>query len=129
MLRADGWQLDRQVGSHRQFRHPTISGTVTVAGSGKGSQDRHHGEHSPSSWSERRPQVSTYLVIIEGSGDSYSAYVPDLPGCVAAGNTVQEVEELIREAIPLHIESLRAHGEPVPEPEARASSVSVEAAS
>jgi len=73
--------------------------------------------------------VSTYLVIIEGSGDSYSAYVPDLPGCVAAGNTVQEVEELIREAIPLHIESLRAHGEPVPEPEARASSVSVEAAS
>ena len=71
--------------------------------------------------------MSTYLVIIEESGDSYSAYVPDLPGCVAAGDTVQEVEELIRDAIPLHIESLRAHGEPVPEPEVRASSVSVEA--
>jgi predicted RNase H-like HicB family nuclease/predicted RNA binding protein YcfA (HicA-like mRNA interferase family) len=126
MLRTDGWELERQVGGHRQFRHPTKSGTVTVAD--KGSQDRHPGEHSPPSGSERRPQVSTYLVIIEGSGDSYSAYVPDLPGCVAAGDTVQEVEELIGEAIPLHIESLRAHGEPVPEPEARARSVSVEAA-
>ncbi len=60
--------------------------------------------------------MNDYLVVIEGSGDSYSAYAPDLPGCVAAGKSVEEVERLMREAIALHIESLRAHGEPVPAP-------------
>jgi predicted RNase H-like HicB family nuclease len=60
--------------------------------------------------------MSAYAVVIEGVGGSYSAYVPDLPGCVAAGGSIEEVAALIREAIELHIESLRAHGEPVPEP-------------
>lgn len=60
--------------------------------------------------------MSTYAVIIEGEGDSFSAYVPDLPGCVAAGESVEAVDALIREAIRLHVESLRAHGEPVPRP-------------
>ena len=72
--------------------------------------------------------MTNYLVIIEGSGDSYSAYVPDLPGCVAAGDSVEEVERLIREAIPLHVESLRAHSEPVPPPQTRVRTVSVELA-
>jgi len=56
------------------------------------------------------------MVIIEGEGDSYSAYCPDLPGCVAGSETLDEVTQLMREAIPLHIESFRAHGEPVPSP-------------
>jgi predicted RNase H-like HicB family nuclease len=60
--------------------------------------------------------VSDYLVIIEGEGDSYSSYAPDLPGCVATGGSPQEVEKLMREAIALHVASLRSHGEPVPEP-------------
>jgi predicted RNase H-like HicB family nuclease len=60
--------------------------------------------------------MSAYAVIIEGQGNSYSAYVPDLPGCVAAGVSVDEVDGLIRDAIRLHVESLRAHGEPVPSP-------------
>jgi predicted RNase H-like HicB family nuclease len=60
--------------------------------------------------------VSRYAVIIEGDGASFSAYVPDLPGCVAAGSSVEEVEALIREAVELHIASLREHGELVPEP-------------
>lgn len=60
--------------------------------------------------------MSTYAVIIEGEGRSFSAYVPDLPGCVATGQSVDEVEGRIREAIRMHIESLQAHGEPVPEP-------------
>lgn len=58
-----------------------------------------------------------YLVIIEGSGRSFSAYSPGLPGCVAAGESPEEVEQLMQEAIPLHFESLRAHGDPPPEPE------------
>jgi predicted RNase H-like HicB family nuclease len=58
-----------------------------------------------------------YVVIIEAAPDgSYSAYVPDLPGCVSCGDTPEEVRQLIQEAIALHIESLRAHGEPVPRP-------------
>ena len=65
-----------------------------------------------------------YLIIIEGSGKSFSAYSPDLPGCVAAGESPEEVERLMREAIPLHIESLRAHGEPVPTPQSSARYVS-----
>jgi predicted RNase H-like HicB family nuclease len=67
--------------------------------------------------------VSGYVVIIEGEGDSFSGYSPDLPGCVAAGTSPEEVEELMREAIGLHIESLRAHGEPVPAPAAAAATV------
>ena len=60
--------------------------------------------------------MSTYAVVIEGTDGSYSAYVPDLPGCVAAGTSIEGVTASIREAIELHIESLRAHGEPVPNP-------------
>ena len=60
--------------------------------------------------------MSAYAVIIEGRGSAFSAYVPDLPGCVASGRSVEEVETRIGEAIRLHIESLRSHGEPVPEP-------------
>jgi predicted RNase H-like HicB family nuclease len=60
--------------------------------------------------------MSRYAVIIEGAGASFSAYVPDLPGCVAAGSSVEEVDALIREAVELHIASLREHGEPVPTP-------------
>lgn len=58
-----------------------------------------------------------YTVVIERAADgSYSAYVPDLPGCVSCGDSLDEVRSLIREAVELHIESLRSHGEPVPPP-------------
>ena len=60
--------------------------------------------------------MSAYLVVIEGEGDSFSGYAPDLPGCVAAGDTADEVRHLMHEAIPLHVESLRSHDEPVPPP-------------
>jgi predicted RNase H-like HicB family nuclease len=55
-------------------------------------------------------------VVIEKADGNYSAYVPDLPGCVAAGDTVAEVEREIREAIRFHIEGLRADGLAIPEP-------------
>jgi predicted RNase H-like HicB family nuclease len=58
-----------------------------------------------------------YVVVIEKAGDgSYSAYVPDLPGCVSCGDSPAQVRRLIEEAVGLHIESLRRHGEPVPVP-------------
>ncbi len=56
-----------------------------------------------------------YVVVIEKASDgSYSAYLPDPPGCVACGDTPDEVRREIREAVRLHIDSLRRHGEPVP---------------
>ncbi len=57
-----------------------------------------------------------YAVIIEKGPTSYGATVSDLPGCVAIGETLEEVENLIREAIEFHIEGLRADGDPVPPP-------------
>lgn len=60
--------------------------------------------------------MSPYAVVIEQADGNLSAYVPDLPGCVSTGATVEEVRANIAEAILLHVESLRAHGEPVPPP-------------
>ncbi len=57
-----------------------------------------------------------YVVVYEQTPNNWAAYVPDLPGCVAVGDSREETERLIREAVALHIESLVAHGDPVPAP-------------
>ena len=61
-----------------------------------------------------------YTVVIEKAPNNFAAYVPDLPGCVATGPTREELLVEIREAIEFHLESLREHGEPVPEPQTTA---------
>ena len=68
-----------------------------------------------------------YAVVIEQADNNYSAYVPDLPGCVATGNTVAEAEQAIREAIELHIEGLREDGSVVPAATSRVDYVEVAA--
>jgi len=68
-----------------------------------------------------------YLVVIERGSSSYGAYVPDLPGCVAVGESQAEVEALIREAIEIHIEGLREHGEAIPEPTSTSQLVTIDA--
>jgi predicted RNase H-like HicB family nuclease len=60
--------------------------------------------------------MGEYKVIYEQGDEGWGARVPDLSGCVAVGDTREDVERLIQEAIEAHIESLREHGEPVPEP-------------
>jgi predicted RNase H-like HicB family nuclease len=57
-----------------------------------------------------------YAVVIERAAANYSAYVPDLPGCISVGDTIEETERNIREAITLHLEGLREQGEVVPTP-------------
>jgi len=57
-----------------------------------------------------------YVVIVEQGETSFGAYVPDLPGCVAVGESRDEAMELIREAIEMHIDSLRENDEPIPQP-------------
>jgi len=60
-----------------------------------------------------------FAIVIEKAANNYAAYVPDLPGCVATGATVEEVEARIREAIALHLDGLREDGCPIPVPESR----------
>lgn len=69
-----------------------------------------------------------YTVVIEKCPRNFSAYVPDLPGCIATSATREAVARLIREAIEFHIEDMREQGEPIPEPQSTATVVNVAAA-
>jgi predicted RNase H-like HicB family nuclease len=68
-----------------------------------------------------------YAIVIENAGTNYSAYVPDLPGCIATGATVAEAEQHIREAIEIHLQGMRADGTPIPPPSSRVEYVEVAA--
>lgn len=57
-----------------------------------------------------------YAIVLEKAENNYSAYVPDLPGCIATGHTIEETEREIREAIEFHIEGLREDGLQIPQP-------------
>ena len=70
--------------------------------------------------------MKRYAIVIEDAGTNLAAYVPDLPGCVATGESVREVEKLIREAISLHLEGMAEDGIPIPEPSSRVEYVEVE---
>ena len=63
-------------------------------------------------------EIMKYAVVIEKAENNYGAYVPDLPGCVAVGDTLEEVQNEIREAIRFHIDGIREDGETIPEPSA-----------
>jgi len=69
--------------------------------------------------------MTRYAIVVEKGADSYGAYVPDLPGCVAAAKTRAEVLQLIREAIEFHIDAMREDGLPVPRPSSSAEYVEV----
>jgi predicted RNase H-like HicB family nuclease len=69
-----------------------------------------------------------YAIVIEKAPDSnYSAYVPDLPGCITTGETIEDIERLMQEAIEFHIEGLREDGLPIPEPTTAVSVIEVAA--
>ncbi len=68
-----------------------------------------------------------YAIVIEDAGANYSAYVPDLPGCVATGSTVEETEVAIREAIEFHLDGLRSDNIPIPQASSRVNYVEVAA--
>ncbi|MDQ4074874.1 MAG: type II toxin-antitoxin system HicB family antitoxin [Chloroflexota bacterium] len=69
-----------------------------------------------------------YAIVIERSQTGFGAFVPDLPGCVAVGETEEEVRLLIREAIEFHLDSLREDGEPIPPPATRVEYIAVQSA-
>ncbi len=68
-----------------------------------------------------------YAVVIEKASHNYSAYVPDLPGCIATGGSVAEVQEAIRQAIELHLSGMREDGMPFPPPSSRVDYIDVAA--
>ncbi len=57
-----------------------------------------------------------YAVVFEKTSTGYSAYIPDLPGCVAAGDSLEDTKQLIHEAMEIHLASMREDGDPIPEP-------------
>lgn len=69
--------------------------------------------------------MKEYTVIFEKAGNNYSAYVPDLPGCIACGDTLDETKELIKGAMELYIDELKEAGQPIPEPTTKASPIMV----
>ena len=68
-----------------------------------------------------------YAIVIEKASSNYAAYVPDLPGCVATGATIQETEGMIREAIEFHLEGLRTDSLPIPPPGSQVKHIEVPA--
>ena len=68
-----------------------------------------------------------YAIIIEKAGDNWAAYAPDLPGCVAAGDTVEETRDMMREAIEMHLAGMREDGDPIPPPTVQVNYVDVAA--
>jgi predicted RNase H-like HicB family nuclease len=70
--------------------------------------------------------MTRYAIVIEDAGSNLAAYVPDLPGCVATGDSEEEVNRLIREAIELHLEGLVEDGLPIPKPSSRVEYVEVD---
>jgi predicted RNase H-like HicB family nuclease len=69
-----------------------------------------------------------YVVILEEGPKSWGAYVPDLPGCVAVGETREEVLTMIREAIEFHLEGMKEDGEPIPQPHSHSEVIQINAA-
>lgn len=68
-----------------------------------------------------------YAIVIEKTENNYGAWVPDLPGCVAVGDTVEEVEEMIQGAIEMHLAGMREDGDPIPPPTVQVNYVDVAA--
>jgi predicted RNase H-like HicB family nuclease len=69
--------------------------------------------------------MKEYLVIFEWATSNYSAYVPDLPGCISTGNTLEETERNKQEAIGLYVDTLREMGQSIPEPQTKGKAIAV----
>src|SRR5437660_3585910 len=76
-------------------------------------------------WNGDQEMSQTYAVIFEQAESNWAAYVPDLPGCITTGKTLEETERNIREAIQGHLETLREFGEPVPRPTSLAKEIEI----
>jgi predicted RNase H-like HicB family nuclease len=119
LIEADGWYLVATRGQPPAVQAPDETGAddrgrTACRRLAAGNPEQHPetgGRVGPEKVSSMR-----YAVVIEKAASNYAAYVPDLPGCLATGATVEEVEAAIREAIRFHIDGLREDGLPIPQP-------------
>jgi predicted RNase H-like HicB family nuclease len=116
LIERDGWLFGRDAGQSPAVQAPEQAGTCydrreAIRRSGIG-----HIEQRSQASRAQGGAVMRYVVVIEKADKNYSAYVPDLPGCVATGRTVEAVEAEIRTAVRFHIDGLRADGLPIPQP-------------
>jgi predicted RNase H-like HicB family nuclease/predicted RNA binding protein YcfA (HicA-like mRNA interferase family) len=120
-LEEDGWLLARTKGSHRQYHHPTEGGNRYCSGSSiSGHSARNIEQYLEAGRSEMK-----YLVIYEKSATGWGAYAPDLPGLGVAAETLDEVKDLIREAVEFHLEGMRQNGDAIPAPSATTEYITV----
>jgi predicted RNase H-like HicB family nuclease len=125
LIEEDGWYQDRQSGQSPDLPTSGEAGDgygARKAVQGLARRDRaFHPQTGGAITGGMMGDPRTYLIVIEQAADGgYGAWAPDLPGCVALADTIEETEREMREAIGLHIASLREHGDPVPEPAALA---------
>jgi predicted RNA binding protein YcfA (HicA-like mRNA interferase family)/predicted RNase H-like HicB family nuclease len=127
ILKEDGWFHVRTKGSHHHYRHPTKPGTVTVPGNPNHDLNpKTLGSiFKQTEWAGRGERTMKYAVIVEEGPNNYSAYVPDLPGCVSTGETYDEAMRNIREAIEGHLSVMREFGDPIPPPVSQADCVEI----
>jgi predicted RNA binding protein YcfA (HicA-like mRNA interferase family)/predicted RNase H-like HicB family nuclease len=111
LLESDKWRIVRTRGSHRQFKHPWKQGAVTVSG-------HLRDDIAPGTLNSILKQAGLkmkYLIVVEKTDTGFSAYSPDVSGCIATGATSEDVERLMTEALEFHFEGMREEGlEPPP---------------
>ncbi len=118
LVEDDGWFPVRTRGSHRQYHHRSSLAPSPLPASGPGFAPQDSEQYSETS--RTTVKFMQYTIIIERGSKNFSAYVPDFPGCVAAADTEEETVALMKEALEMHIEDMRARGEPLlPPSEAR----------
>jgi len=126
LIEADGWRHVRTTGSHRHFKHPTKPNLVTIPGNAGDDVPVGTMKAILKSAGIDAPQMNPkYTVIFERAVNNWAAYVPDLPGCMTTGKTLEETKVNIKEAIDGHIKTLREFGDPVPEPVSIADAIEV----
>ena len=125
MIEKDGWRLVAQKGSHRQFKHPVKPGRVTIAGALSDELAPGTPNGILKQARLRGKLTMEYLVVIEKAGKGFSAYIPDVPGCVATGATPEKARARLAVALEMHLAGLAEDGLPEPPPEARADYISV----
>jgi predicted RNase H-like HicB family nuclease len=131
LLEEDGWRLARTRGSHRQYKNPEQAGHCYGGWEAQLGRAAGHTERDPETGGPeegREWRMTRYMVVVERGATSWGAHVPDLPGCIAVGETRAEVLRLIRETIELHIAGLKEDGLPVPAPTSEGEIVEVGAA-
>ncbi len=129
LLRQDGWRLARIRGAHHHFTHPAKEGVLVIP-EAEGEMLSPKALRSVLRRADRPPGLQStpgvgFLVVIESTGSGFSAYAPDLVGCVSAGQSAEEAEASMREAIHGYVEELRNACLPIPAPSASVRLVNV----